>query len=386
MSRYLLAALAGALTGLCSAPASAALDGGGSYLMQGFYTTPGVLPPTAGGYRAVGSGAGKQALLSNDSLALTPDLPELFSVDYATSESPLTASELDYYRSFHQAPGAMAGSAADWGPLIQVPVAITSVAIPYRVRLASGQPVTDLDLNGGMLCGLFSGAIRTWDQIDPAYSRTPVTVIYRADGSGTSELLTRHLNSLCPQAFSTSSRFATAHYGPLPGHWRAERSDQDLLARVAASEGAIGYSGPSGLDISSNAQVARVNGLLPPTSITPISLTQIPPPATAVDRADLNKWAPDIANPAYGYAMVGYSYLMFGQCYRDPRDATALRTFLGRHFGLNTQTGNDIQLVTQHLIPLDALWKKAVRDSFLLSTSPLSLNNPSVCNGIGRPL
>lgn len=48
MSRYLLAALAGVLTGLCSAPALAALDGGGSYLMQGFYTTPGVLPPTAG--------------------------------------------------------------------------------------------------------------------------------------------------------------------------------------------------------------------------------------------------------------------------------------------------------------------------------------------------
>ncbi|MGY1447574.1 substrate-binding domain-containing protein [Pseudomonas chlororaphis] len=386
MSRYLLIALAGALTGLCTAPASAALDGGGSYLMQGFYTTPGVLPPTAGGYRAAGSGAGKQALLTNDSVALTPDYPESFSVDYAISESRLTASELAKYRSAHQAPGAMVGSAADWGPLIQLPVAITSVAVPYRVRLTSGQPVTDLDLNGGMLCGLFSGAISTWDQINPAYSRTPVTVIYRADGSGTSELLTRHLNSLCPQAFSTSNRFATAHYGPLPGHWRAERSDQDLLARVAVSEGAIGYSGPSGLDISSNAQVARVNGLLPPTAITPISLTQIPPPATAMDRADPHKWAPDIANPAYGYAMVGYSYLLLGQCYRDPQDATALRIFLLRHFGPNPEAGNDARLIAQHLIPLDAVWKKAVRDNFLLSTSPLGLNNPSVCNGIGRSL
>ncbi|UQS88028.1 hypothetical protein M5C90_19870 [Pseudomonas chlororaphis subsp. piscium] len=75
MSRYLLITLAGALTGLCAAPASAALDGGGSYLMQGFYTTPGVLPPAAGVYRAAGSGAGKQALLNNDSLALAPGSP-----------------------------------------------------------------------------------------------------------------------------------------------------------------------------------------------------------------------------------------------------------------------------------------------------------------------
>lgn len=60
MSRYRLAALAGALTGLCTAPASAALDGGGSYLMQGFYTTPGVLPPTAGAIvpRAAGPARG----------------------------------------------------------------------------------------------------------------------------------------------------------------------------------------------------------------------------------------------------------------------------------------------------------------------------------------
>ncbi|MGY4663942.1 ABC-type phosphate transport system substrate-binding protein [Pseudomonas chlororaphis] len=385
MSRYRLAALAGALTGLCTAPASAALDGGGSYLMQGFYTTPGVLPPTARGYRAAGSGAGKRALLTNDSVALTPDYPESFSVDYAISESRLTASELAEYRSAHQAPGGMVGSAADWGPLIQVPVAITSVAIPYRVRLASGQPVTDLDLNGGMLCGLFSGAISTWDQINPAYSRTPVTVIYRADRSGSSELLARHLNSLCPLAFNVSNLFVSAHRGPLPGHWQAVRSDQALLARVAASEGAIGYTGPASVDISSNAQVARINGLLPPSALNQVSLAQFTPPSTVSDRADPQKWAADIANPAYGYALVGYSYLIFGQCYRDPRDVTAMRSLLMRHFGPNPQINTDARLNVQHLIPVDALWKKAVRDNFLLTANPLSLNYPSVCNGIGRP-
>lgn len=386
MSRYLLIALAVMLTGLCVTPASAALDGGGSYLMQGFYTSPGVLPATAGAYRAAGSDAGKQALLNNDSQALIPDAADAFSVDYASSESRLTASELSYYRSSHQAPGAVAGSTADWGPLIQVPVAITSVVIPYRLRLASGQPVTDLDLSGGMLCGLFSGAISTWDQINPAYSRAPVTVIYRADSSGTSELLTRHLNSLCPQAFNIGSRFASAHHGPLPAHWLAVKSDEELLVGVASSEGVIGYSGPSALDITSNAQVARVNGRLPPTAINQIGLTQIAPPATAVGRADPNQWAPDIANPAYGYAMVGYSYLVFGQCYRDPQDAAALRVFLARHYGSSVPASNDARLIEQHLIPLDELWKKAVRDNFLLITSPLGLNNPSVCNGIGRPL
>ncbi|OLF54044.1 substrate-binding domain-containing protein [Pseudomonas chlororaphis] len=385
MSRYLLLALVAALTGLCTAPASAALDGGGSYLMQGFFTTPGVLPPAAGAYRAAGSGAGKRALLSNDSQALAPGSSERFSVDYASSESRLGATEFADYRSLHQAPAAGPGSAADWGPLIQVPVAITSVAIPYRVRLASGQPVTDLDLNGGMLCGLFAGTISTWDEINPAYARVSVKVIYRADRSGTSELLTRHLNSLCPQVFKVSNLFATAHQGPLPGHWQAVNSDQALLAALAASEGAIGYTGPAALDISSNAQVARINGLLPPTAIEQVSLAQFVPPASLSDRVDPDKWAPTIANPAFGYGLVGHSYLIFGQCYRDPQDATALRSLLLRLFGPNPQANSDAQLRAQHLIPLDAIWKKAVRDNFLLSSSFLSLNNPSVCNSIGRP-
>ncbi|AZD29501.1 substrate-binding domain-containing protein [Pseudomonas chlororaphis] len=386
MSRYLLITLAGALTGLCVAPASAALDGGGSYLMQGFYTTPGVLPPAAAVYRAAGSGAGKQALLNNDSLALAPGSPQRFSVDYASSESRLGAAEFDNYRSVHQAPGAMPGSAADWGPLIQVPVAITSVAIPYRVRLAGGQPVTDLDLNGGMLCGLFAGTITRWNQINPGYSNAPVKVFYRADRSGTSELLTRHLNSLCPQTFSISSLFASAHPGPLPAHWQAVSSDQALLAAVAASDGAIGYSGPAALDITSNAQVARINGLLPPTASDQVGLAQLAPPTSPADRADPHKWAPGIANPAYGYAIVGYSYLLFGQCYRDPQDAVALRVFLVRHFNSTPQTSNDAQLSAQHLIPLTAIWKTAIRNAFIPPTSAQGLNNPSVCNGIGRPL
>lgn len=386
MSRYLLPALAGALAGLVGAPASAALDGGGSYLMQGFYSSPGVLPPAAGPYHAAGSGAGKQALLNNDSQALVPGSPQRFSVDYASSESRLAAVEFDHYRGVHQAPGAVPGSAADWGPLIQVPVAITSVALPYRVRQASGQPVTDLDLNGGMLCGLFAGTLTRWSEIDPGYANVPVKVFYRADRSGTSELLTRHLNSLCPQAFRVGNLFATAHQGPLPAHWQAVSSDQALQAAVAANDGAIGYTGPTALDITSNAQVARVNGLLPPTANDPVGLAQLAPPSSPAERADPFKWAPDIANPAYGYAIVGYSYLLFGQCYRDPQDAVALRVFLGRHFSANPEVSHDAQLSAQHLIPLPAIWKSAIRNAFIPPTSAQGLNNPSVCNGIGRPL
>lgn len=38
------------------------------------------------------------------------------------------------------------------------------------------------------------------------------------------------------------------------------------------------------------------------------------------------------------------------------------------------------------MLPLHPSWKVAVRSSFLSATNALSIGNPNVCNGIGRPL
>ncbi|HFQ3829292.1 TPA: substrate-binding domain-containing protein, partial [Pseudomonas aeruginosa] len=126
------------------------------------------------------SSAGKRAFLTND--------PVLFgatgSVHYAGSDSVLRNVELlDYLVRFNE----------EYGPLIQIPSVVTPVVVPYRKA-----GTTALNLSSLQLCDVFSGARTTWGQLLGSGDTTPIRIVYRVDGSGTTELLARHLNSICP--------------------------------------------------------------------------------------------------------------------------------------------------------------------------------------------
>ncbi|MGR1221080.1 substrate-binding domain-containing protein [Metapseudomonas otitidis] len=366
-----------AVAGLCSAQAMAAVVGGGATLPQGLYNTATVLPSGFNAYIGVGSGAGKAAVLNNDATKL--NLPSGTTVDYAGSDSVLSAAELSAYKYAHQSPAVPATDANNWGPLVQIPSAIISIAIPYKKV-----GVTSLNLTSAQLCGIFAGYITDWMQISSASG--PITVVYRGTSSGTSEIFTRHLNSQCAGQFGVSSTFASAALGGVPAGAVAVSSDGYMASTVAATEGAIGYVGPADIDATNPAVVAKVNGNLPAVGRVSVPLSNFAPPSTAADRADPSKWAAVLANPATGYSIVGYTYLVFSQCYQDRADMLAIRAFLLRHYGLNARNNNDDEIVANKLIPLTTAWKDAIRTTFALPTNSLAIGNPSACNGIGRPL
>lgn len=108
-----------AVAGLCSAQAMAAVVGGGATLPQNLYNTATVLPSGFNAYIGVGSGAGKAAVLNNDATKL--NLPSGTTVDYAGSDSVLSAAELSAYKSAHQSPTVPVTDANNWGPLVQIP-------------------------------------------------------------------------------------------------------------------------------------------------------------------------------------------------------------------------------------------------------------------------
>ncbi|WMR32699.1 substrate-binding domain-containing protein, partial [Metapseudomonas otitidis] len=196
-----------AVAGLCSAQAMAAVVGGGATLPQNLYNTATVLPSGFNAYIGVGSGAGKAAVLNNDATKL--NLPSGTTVDYAGSDSVLSAAELSAYKSAHQSPTVPVTDANNWGPLVQIPSAATSVTIPYKKA-----GVTSLNLTSAQLCDIFSGNITNWSQISSASG--PITVVYRGTSSGTSEIFTRHLNSQCSGQFGVSSTFTSAALGGVP--------------------------------------------------------------------------------------------------------------------------------------------------------------------------
>ena len=123
-------------------------------------------------YQSIGSGGGIRQIKAN-------------TVDFGASDAPLEPAELERHGLF-QFPMIMGGV---------VPV----------VNLA-GLRANDLILPGPVLAGIFLGRIRKWN--DPAIAaanpgaRLPgqaITVVHRADGSGTTWIFTNYLAKVSPE-------------------------------------------------------------------------------------------------------------------------------------------------------------------------------------------
>src|SRR5262245_51386331 len=117
-------------------------------------------------YEAVGSQAGIQRVKAR-------------AVDFAVSEMPLPASDLRR------------------NGLLQVPLVAGAVAVAVNLE---GQAAAELRLSQGLLVDIFLGRVKTWAdptiaQLNPGLQlpAAPITVVHRADGSGTTYTFTTFL-------------------------------------------------------------------------------------------------------------------------------------------------------------------------------------------------
>jgi phosphate transport system substrate-binding protein len=123
-------------------------------------------------YQAIGSGAGLELIRAR-------------AVTFGASDAPLNVDAL----------------ARDG--LVQFPTVMGGV-VPV-LNVAGVQP-GQLVLDGATLARIFLGHIKTWD--DPGIRRlnpgvklpsTPIVVVHRSDGSGTTFLLTHYLSNVSPE-------------------------------------------------------------------------------------------------------------------------------------------------------------------------------------------
>jgi ABC-type phosphate transport system substrate-binding protein len=352
-----------------SAMAVTLLGGGATIPAQLYKGSVDSILPGNFSYAAAGSGIGKQAFLINDAYRFG----STGSVHFAASDSTLTTAEISTYNTNYR---------ASFGPLIQLPSVITPVAVPYR---KSGE--STLNLTSAQLCEVFSGNKTSWGNLLGTSDTTPIYVVYRKVASGATEILSRHLNATCPEFFSVSPDFKTArgNRSSIPSHWIAVDYDQDVVEAVNSVNGAIGYVGPDNVDASNNAVVARVNGILPTSPNTLLAMSAAQAPATSAQAANPINWSPVIARPALGYKLAGYTNFLFGQCYKDPQMAADVKAFLAAHYGI---PGNNAATQAHKFVAMPHAWKNAVIANFVTNATGnnLDINNPSVCNGIGRPL
>lgn len=143
------------------------------------------------------------------------------TVDFGASDKPLTKEELDK------------------SGLIQFPSIIGGVVPVFNV-----QGVTQLKLTGPVLADIYLGKIKTWN--DPAIVKLnpdvklpnqAISVIRRADGSGTTFLFTDYLSKVSPEWKSKVGADASVQWPTGLGG----KGNEGVAAFVQRVAGSIGY-------------------------------------------------------------------------------------------------------------------------------------------------
>ncbi|WP_246792188.1 PstS family phosphate ABC transporter substrate-binding protein [Burkholderia perseverans] len=365
-------------------------------------------------YFSVGSGAGQNAFLNNQPTFFGAGVTG--TVDFAISDAALLSSQISGY--------TLAGSS---GPLIEIPYIVTAIAIPVvnngQTIISTTTPQTtpgqahSVSLNDNDLCGVFSGKLTNWNQVTnpetgSLYSTSArITVLYRSDSSGTTELLTRHLSQVCSTssnsnvAFVDSMTFTDSFHGAsLPSNFVGTSSDNGVRTAITNASGAtVAYLSPaytntflapsSIVTTSAGAAQLQVASLLnandgqfyaPTYTNATTALGGVVAPAGQQASNPLN-WVPASGTPTAGYPVSGTSQVIVSQCYKDPNVTLAIAVFLATHY---TNSGF-VQFIHGNgfdMVP--ASYRSAIMDNFIGSGNQFQLNigNSNVCSGsvVGR--
>ncbi len=320
-----------ALLAIGTAAAAPVAYGGGSSAAQHTYQSIfSVLSLSSKfNYTTSGSSAAQTAFLTNSLSAFgsaapttgtTPDFP---NVDFAASDAPLTQAQISTF-----GPGA----------LIQVPTFGTPITIPANSLTSNGQ----INLTEAQLCGIFSGTITDWSSIPGSGTTGQIVVVYRADGSGTSFLLTQHLGAVCHtlagSGFTASFAGTTTFASLFPSGFPAGSSfvgvtlDSGVQTTIHGTANTIGYLSPDYTNIASSPTpsaaaapfVAEVNGALPNqvNTANTLALATIPEEGGTipVTISDPTHWVPTIAAPPVSatlYPIAGYTTWEVAQEYNS---------------------------------------------------------------------
>lgn len=379
--------------------ASAQVVGGGATLPENLYNEIFTTTPLPGfnEYIGVGSGAGKRAFFNNNSTEF--GLASGITVDYAGSDSLVTVAELATYNTASNPVGV-----TPFGPVIQAPAVLTSVTVPYNVT-----GISDLDLTSEQLALIFSGEVDTWNDPRlglglPTTPDRPITVVYRPDGSGTTEIFARHLNDRAPDEFTAVSNvfwtaIGAANEAALPANFLPSTTTVVVDGEPVSLTGSagvpnvvyntadsIGYVSPDYTEEDDNEFVAQINGLLPTQVNVQAALEDVDVPTSAAQRSDPLAWGISNSDPSQGYSFVASTNLIVGQCYLNAGDRNRVIDALNKLY-----TGQFDAAITAHgFIPLPAEWRDAVHETFVAAADPLNLDlnigNSAECSATrGRP-
>jgi phosphate transport system substrate-binding protein len=165
-------------------------------------------------YQGVGSGAGIEQFTAK-------------TVDFGATDAPMNDDEI-------------AAATEAGGEVLHIPTVLGSVAVTYNLP-----GIDALKLDGETLANIYLGNITNWnDDAIAALNEgvelpdTPITVVHRSDGSGTSYVFTGYLSKV---SSDWSDQVGQDKEPDWPTGEGAEKND-GVAAQVSGTEGAIGYN------------------------------------------------------------------------------------------------------------------------------------------------
>ncbi|RKP52473.1 substrate-binding domain-containing protein [Trinickia fusca] len=384
-------------------------------------------------YWSVGSGAGQRAFLNNDPTQFRSVMPNgtiataTGTVDFVYSGAALPPAPITAYQN---------GREQTDGPLIQIPYVVTPITIP----IVNGPTVTSavtpqttpnqvhsIALNDDDLCGIFSGKLTDWNQVvNPetgrAYATTsnPITVVYRQDDSGETELLTRHLAAVCtprntggwPQqvTFIDSMTFAntTAFPKGVPPNFVSATGDSGVRKALlqyqttSSAPAAVAYLAPNWTNtLLAPSSSALMSTGMPALQLAVASLVNaqnamyyaptaanataaLGTVSTPANPADPTQWVPNAGSPTTGYPVSGTSQIILSQCYASSAVTTAVHDFLNAHY-TNASFASIVHGNGFDTVPSN--FQQAIVANFLSNTSGnyLDIGNTDICGAGAFP-
>ncbi len=259
-------------------------------------------------YQALGSGAGVKQFQQG-------------LVNFGASDSAMTDEEMKKVKD----------------GVVLLPMTAGSIVLSYNLP-----GVSELKLSRAAYTGIFLGKIKQWD--DPVIAKanpgvkfpsTPITVVTRSDGSGTTYVFTTHLSAISPEWKAGPGAGKSVNF-PVGV---AGKGNPGVTALIKQTPGAIGYVeyGYAKQTAMPMAVLENHDGKFVKADLesrkNALATMTLPP--------DLRAWIPDPAG-AEAYPIVTYTWLLCYKKYDDPKVAQAIKSVV--QYGLTDGQKDSIEL------------------------------------------
>ena len=246
-------------------------------------------------YQAKGSGAGIKDFVNK-------------TVDFAASDAAMTDDEM---------------KSVDTGVQL-LPMTAGKIVLAYNVP----DGPTELKLSREAYTKIFLGQITKWN--DPVIAKAnpgatlpdkDITVVRRADSSGTTFVFTQHLSTVSPDWKNGPGTGTTVNW-PSSSKFVASPKNDGVTATIKQTPGAIGYIEYGFANMAKLPMATlenRTGQFIKPTLASGQAAL-----ATAKLPGDLRAWVTD-PEAAEAYPIVTYTWMVFYRKYENPQMADAIR-------------------------------------------------------------